>query len=51
MQEDLLRISLTAMALGPGAVNQEGGIINTCMHEVIADGMTNAEAVRFSNRG
>ena len=44
-------ISLAAIALGLCAVKQESKAFNGCVEEVIANGVTNAEAVRFCNGG
>ena len=44
-------ISLAAIALGLCAVKQESQAFNGCVRDVIADGRTNAEAVRFCNGG
>ena len=44
-------ISLAAIALGLCAVKQESQAFNGCVNDVIADGMSNAEAVRFCNGG
>lgn len=47
----LSAISLAAIALGVCALKQESKAFNGCVREVIADGKTNAEAVRFCNGG
>ena len=44
-------ISLAAIALGLCAVKQESKAFNGCVQEVIAEGKTNAAAVRFCNGG
>ena len=44
-------ISLAGIALGLCAVKQESQAFNGCVRDVIADGRTNAEAVRFCNGG
>ena len=44
-------ISLAAIAFGFCAVKQESKAFNGCVEEVIADGKTNAQAVRFCNGG
>ena len=44
-------ISLAAIALELCAVKQESKAFNGCVDEVIANGVTNAEAVRFCNGG
>ena len=44
-------ISLAAIALGLCAVKQESKAFNGCVQEVIAEGKTNAQAVRFCNGG
>ena len=44
-------ISQAAIALGLCAVKQESQAFNGCVDEVIANGMTNAKAVRFCNGG
>lgn len=47
----LSAISLAAIALGFCAVKQESKEFNGCVEEVIAEGKTNAQAVRFCNGG
>mgnify|MGYP006151875877 FL=1 len=47
----LSAISLAAIALGFCAVKQESKAFNGCVEEVIAEGKTNAQAVRFCNGG
>ena len=47
----LSAISLAAIALGFCAVKQESKAFNGCVEEVIAEGNTNAQAVRFCNGG
>ena len=47
----LSAISLAAIALGFCAVKQESKVFNGCVEEVIAEGKTNAQAVRFCNGG
>ena len=44
-------ISLAAIALGLCAVKQESKAFNGCVQEVIAEGKTNSQAVRFCNGG
>ncbi|MDA7985876.1 MAG: hypothetical protein MPI81_03480 [Synechococcus sp. H1_metabat_bins_2.tsv.006] len=44
-------ISLAAIALGLCAIKQESKAFNSCVDEVIAEGKTNAAAVRFCNGG
>ena len=44
-------ISLAAIALGFYSVEQESKAFNGCVQEVIAEGKTNAAAVRFCNGG
>ena len=44
-------ISLAAIAFGLCAVKQESKAFNGCVQEVIAEGKTNAAAVRFCNGG
>ena len=44
-------ISLAAIAFGFCAVKQESKAFNGCVEEVIADGKTNAQAVRLCNGG
>ena len=44
-------ISLVAIALGLCAVKQESKAFTGCVQEVIAEGKTNAQAVRFCNGG
>ena len=44
-------ISLAAIAVGLCAVKQESKAFNGCVEEVIAEGRTNAQAVRFCNGG
>ena len=47
----LSAISLAAISLGFCAVKQESKAFNGCVEEVIAEGKTNAQAVRFCNGG
>ena len=44
-------ISLAAIALGLCAVKQESKLFNGCVEAVVADGRSNAEAVRYCNGG
>ena len=44
-------ISLAAIAFAFCAVKQESKTFNDCVEEVMADGKTNAQAVRFCNGG
>ena len=44
-------ISLAAIALGLCSIKQESKTFNTCVDEVIAEGKTNAAAVRYCNGG
>ncbi len=44
-------ISLAAIALGLCAVKQESKAFNGCVQDVIAEGNTSAQAVRFCNGG
>ena len=44
-------ISLAAIAFGLCAVKQESKAFNSCVQELIAEGKTNAAAVRFCNGG
>ena len=44
-------ISLAAIALGLCAIQQNSKAFNSCVDEVIAEGKTNAAAVRFCNGG
>tara|TARA_B100001175_G_scaffold295613_1_gene283838 strand:+ start:200 stop:436 length:237 start_codon:yes stop_codon:yes gene_type:complete len=44
-------ISLAAIAFGFVAVKQESKAFNGCVEEVIAEGKTSAQAVRFCNGG
>ena len=44
-------ISLAANAFGVVAVKQESKACNGCVEEVIAEGKTNSQAVRFCNGG
>ena len=44
-------ISLAAIALGLCSIKQESKAFNTCVDEVIAEGKTNAAAVRYCNGG
>ena len=44
-------LSLAAIALGLCAVKQESKAFNGCVKEVIAEGKSNAQAVRFCNGG
>ena len=47
----LSAVSLAAIALAYSAIKEASGAFNACAEEGIADGMTNAEAVRFCNSG
>ena len=44
-------ISLAAIALGLCSIKQESKAFNNCVDEVIAEGKTNAAAVRICNGG
>ena len=44
-------ISLAAIAFGLCAVKQESKAFNGCVQKVIAEGKSNAQAVRFCNGG
>ena len=44
-------ISLAAIAFGFCAVKQESKLFNGCVEAVVADGRSNAEAVRYCNGG
>ena len=44
-------ISLAAIALGLCSIKEESKAFNTCVDEVIAEGKTNAAAVRYCNGG
>lgn len=44
-------MSLAAIAVGLCSVKQESKAFNGCVEEVIAEGRTNAQAVRFCNGG
>ena len=44
-------ISLAAIALGLCSIKQESKAFNNCVDEVIAEGKTNAAAVRYCNGG
>ena len=44
-------VSLAAIAFGFVAVKQESKAFNGCVEKVIAEGKTNAQAVRFCNAG
>ena len=44
-------ISLAAIAMGLCSIKQESKAFNTCVDEVIAEGKTNAAAVRYCNGG
>jgi hypothetical protein len=47
----LSAISLAAIALGFCALKQESKAFNGCVEDVIAEGKSNAQAVRFCNGG
>ena len=47
----LSAISLAAIALGLCSIKQESKAFNSCVDEVVAEGKTNAAAVRFCNGG
>ena len=44
-------ISLAAIAMGLCAVKQESKLFNGCVETVVAQGRSNAEAVRYCNGG
>lgn len=44
-------VSLAVIALGFCSVKQESKVFNGCVEEVIAEGKTNAQAVRYCNGG
>ena len=44
-------IALAAIAFGFCSVKKESKLFNKCVAEIIEDGGTNAEAVRYSNGG
>ena len=44
-------ISLAAIAFGFCAVKQESKAFNGCVEEIIAEGRSNSQAVRFCNGG
>ena len=44
-------IALAAIAFGFCSVKQESKLFNKCVSEIIAEGSTNSEAVRFCNGG
>ena len=44
-------ISLAAIAVGLCAVKQESKLFNGCVETVVAQGRSNAEAVRYCNGG
>ena len=44
-------IALTAIAFGFCSVKKESKFFNKCVTEIIEDGGTNSEAVRFCNGG
>ena len=44
-------ISLAAIAVGLCAVKQESKLFNGCVETVVAEGRSNAEAVRYCNGG
>jgi len=44
-------IALTAIAFGLCSVKKESKLFNKCVAEVIEDGRTNPEAVRYCNGG
>jgi len=44
-------ISLAAIAVGLCSVKQESKLFNGCVETVVAEGRSNAEAVRYCNGG
>jgi len=44
-------IALASIAVGVCAVKQESKLFNGCVEEVVAEGKTNAQAVRYCNGG
>ena len=44
-------ISLATIAFGFCAVKKESKVFNNCVTEIVENGSTNAEAVRFCNGG
>ena len=44
-------IALLAIALGFCSVRKESKVFNSCVTEIIKNGSTNAEAVRYCNGG
>ena len=44
-------VSLAAIAVGLCAVKQESGLFNGCVETVVAEGRSQAEAVRYCNGG
>ena len=44
-------IALAAIAFGFCSVKKESKIFNKCVTEIIEDGLTNSEAVRYCNGG
>ena len=44
-------VSLAAIAVGLCAVNQESRLFNGCVETVVAEGSSQAEAVRYCNGG
>ena len=47
----LSAIALTAIAFGFCTVKNESKLFNKCVDEIIEDGATNSEAVRYCNGG
>ena len=44
-------IALAAIAFGFCSVKKESKLFNNCVSEIIGDGFTNSEAVRYCNGG
>ena len=44
-------IALAAIAFGFCSVKKESKIFNSCVNEIVENGSTNAEAVRYCNGG
>ena len=44
-------IALAAIAFGFCSLKKESNLFNKCVQEIIEDGLTNSEAVRYCNGG
>ena len=44
-------VALTAIAFGFYSLKKESNLFNSCISEIVENGSTNAEAVRYCNGG